>query len=408
MANGAQVGKKVFAEEIKDGDRVRSVFLVKFKATPVKKNGEPYINLALVDRTGELEAKVWDNARELDKRFQKNDFIAVEGVANLYQGRLQLRLDDVKKVEESLVDISDFLPVTPYDIESMWAEACGLLRTIKNDDLKRLISSFIDDEQTARAFKRAPAAKEIHHSYVGGLLEHSLMMMRMADRICPLYPIADRDLVLAGCFLHDIGKTKELFYEKAFDYTDEGRLVGHIVFGVEIIDGMAAAVGGISEQLLMHLKHIILSHHGELEFGSPKRPKTVEALVVSQLDDLDARMNSWRLLFDKEPGEGWTVFQKIYDRYLYKGKPYRTPDASEVEGKGSGMSGQQPPPKVERQPLKAELAQVQEKTHKAAVRAPKPEAPVPQTAKVEPRDASLKFNPFAAQLPLITDKEKKS
>jgi 3'-5' exoribonuclease len=378
MADTRGARGKVFIDEIRDGDRVRSVFLVRFKATPVKRNGEPYINLNLVDRTGEIEAKIWDNARELDKRFQKNDFIAVEGTANLYQGKLQLRVDDARRVDESQVSIADFLPVSQFDADAMWGEVRALLGAVKNPDLKRLLDSITADPGFSAAFRRAPAAKEIHHAYIGGLLEHSLSMMRAAERLCPLYPLADRDLTVAGCFLHDIGKVRELFYEKAFDYTDEGRLVGHIAGGVEMLDGLIDAAGGVPEPLSIHLKHIILSHHGELEFGSPKRPKTVEALLVSMLDDLDARMNSWRQIFDREPGEGWTSFQKMYDRYLFKGRPYR----QETAGREQGEATAPKQPAAERK------------------------APVPaeKAGKSGGMEDDLKFKPFS-QIPLISDLE---
>ncbi|MFA6033179.1 MAG: HD domain-containing protein, partial [Myxococcota bacterium] len=307
MGDPVRGAKKVFVEEIRDNDTIRSVFLVKYKATPLKKNGDPYINLMLVDNTGEVEAKVWDNARELDKVFEKNDFILVDAKAGLYQGKMQLRVDAIRKVDDREITISDFLPVSENDIDLMWSEATVLLGTVKNPGLVRLLGAILGDEHMVRAIRTAPAAKEIHHSYIGGLLEHSLGMMKMADRICPLYPVADRDLVLVGCFLHDIGKTRELFFERAFDYTDEGRLVGHIVGGVEILDEKFRECGGVPADLSMHLKHIILAHHGQLDFGSPKRPKTVEALVISMLDDLDARLNSWRGIFNREPGDRWTA-----------------------------------------------------------------------------------------------------
>ncbi|MBI5528633.1 MAG: HD domain-containing protein [Deltaproteobacteria bacterium] len=329
---------KVFVEDIKDGDRVKTVFLVKSKAVPVSKTGKPYINLTLCDRTGELDAKVWEKAREIDKLFSKNDFVAVEGVANLYQGRLQLRVDGVARVDDAKVNIADFLRVTHADVEAMWQEVLKALKSVRNPDLKKLVSAFVRDEALVKGFKRAPAAKEIHHAFIGGLLEHTLSMIRLAERICQYYPLVDRDLTVVGCFVHDIGKTRELFYERAFDYTDAGRLVGHIVMGVEILGAKAAEAGGVSEAVEMHLKHIILSHHTELEFGSPKRPKTPEALLVGLLDDLDAKMNHWKAIFEREPGDAWTTFQKHYDRYLFKGRPY-VPGGPDEETERAGPPG---------------------------------------------------------------------
>jgi len=320
MAQGIS-SKKIFVNEIKDGERIKSIFLVKFKATPVKKNGEPYINMIIADRTGDIEAKVWDNARELEKRFQKNDFISVDGLANIYQGRLQLRIEELIKIAESDVNIADFLPIAGSDIETMWSELCSILKGVENTQLVSLINEYLSDGDLVSAIKTAPAAKEIHHAFIGGLLEHTLSMVKCAQALCPLYPLADRDIVITGCFLHDIGKTKELNFDKSFDYSDEGRLIGHIVFGVELLGNKMRNIDKFPEQLALHLKHIILSHHGELQFGSPKRPKTIEALLVSLIDDLDAKMNSWKLIFEKNPGESWTSFQKIYERYLFKGKP---------------------------------------------------------------------------------------
>lgn len=311
---------KMFVSEIKDRSQVDSVFLVREKITAMAKNGKPYLTLKLMDKTGEVEGKVWDNVDVLSAAFDKDDFVAVRSKATVYLGKMQLVIAELRRVPDEEVTLADFLPEAGRAIGEMTAELAALLATLGDQHLKRLLAAFFDDPAFMALYSSAPAAKGMHHVYLGGLLEHSLAVARLADRIVPLYEGINRDLLIAGALLHDVGKVREMTYSRSFDYTDEGKLLGHITIGVEMIQEKIAAVGGFPQDLAMLLKHMILSHHGQYEFGSPKRPKTVEATILNYLDDLDSKINGIRTHIGKEAegGSRWTSYHRLYDRYFYK------------------------------------------------------------------------------------------
>jgi 3'-5' exoribonuclease len=310
----------MFVRDIKDRSQVNSLFLVREKITAMAKNGKPYLTLKLMDKTGEVEGKVWDNVDEFSAAFVKDDFIEVHSKATVYLGKLQLVIGDLRKVPEEVVTLADFLPEADRDIGEMTAELSAILDTLKDVYLKKLLTAFFDDPELMALYKTAPAAKGMHHVYLGGLLEHSLAVTNLVDRVVPLYPGVNRDLLIAGALLHDIGKVREMSYTRSFDYTDEGKLLGHITIGVEMIQDKITAIGGIPTELSMLLKHMILSHHGQYEFGSPKRPKTVEATILNYLDDLDSKINGIRSHIGREMdgGSRWTSYHRLYDRYFYK------------------------------------------------------------------------------------------
>jgi 3'-5' exoribonuclease len=312
---------KTFVSAIKDRDQVASVFLVKEKISAMAKNGKPYLNLRLMDKSGEVDGKLWDNVEELTALFERDDFIAVRAKAAIYLGKMQLVISEMKKVPESEVDLADFLPQTARDIAEMEGELGSLVASLQDQHLRLLMDGFLAVDGFMAGYRTAPAAKGMHHVYLGGLLEHSLAVARLVDTILPLYAPLNRDLLVTGALLHDVGKVREMAYLRSFDYTDEGKLIGHITIGVEMISEKVAAIPGFPIETAMLLKHMILSHHGQYEFGSPKRPKTLEATILNYLDDMDSKINGIRTHIGKEPAESqarWSSYHRLYDRYFYK------------------------------------------------------------------------------------------
>jgi 3'-5' exoribonuclease len=312
--------RKICVADIKDRDVVDAVFLVKEKIMAMAKNGKPYLTLKLMDKSGEVDAKVWDNADEVASLFDRNDFLAVRAKASVYLGKMQLILSELKRVPEETVHLADFLPETDRDIAVMVQELHDLVASLRDSDLRRLLESFFHDQELMAQFRVAPAAKGMHHVYLGGLLEHSLSVAKLVDAMVPLYENLNRDLLVAGALLHDVGKVREMTYLRSFDYTDEGKLLGHITIGVEMLQERIAALPEFPAELGMLLKHMLLSHHGQYEYGSPKRPKTVEATILNYLDDLDSKINGIRTHMRKEPDNPsrWTSYHRLYDRYFFK------------------------------------------------------------------------------------------
>jgi 3'-5' exoribonuclease len=310
---------KQYISELAARQHIHSTFMVRDKSTPLGKNGKAYLNLTLTDKTGELEARMWNNIDEVENTFDVFDIVEVDGHMLNYQGRLQLRIDAIAPVERSQIEPFDYLPRSELDPEAMLAEVKALLEGIQDRWIKALLQAFLDDEALVKEFTFAPAAKSIHHSYVHGLLEHTLSLLRLAAVVCPLYPRINRDFVLAGCFLHDLGKCREISTSGAFEYTDEGKLLGHIAIALELTGEKIRGLAGFPSETAVLLKHLILSHHGELKFGSPKRPKTAEALLVSYLDELDSQVDAWFHAVERDPNKRWTSYQKTFDRYLFKG-----------------------------------------------------------------------------------------
>ncbi|WP_305041192.1 3'-5' exoribonuclease YhaM family protein [Geoalkalibacter sp.] len=312
--------KQVFVENIQERDWVESPFLVRDKIMAMAKNGKPYMTLKLMDRTGEIEGRVWDRVDEFAERFDKDDFVLARGKASVYLGKMQLVVQDLEKLPEAQVDLSDFLPVSSRDRAAMESELQAKVASLDDPYLRGLLEAFFADAQFRGRYCTAPAAKAMHHVYLGGLLEHSLAVAELVDDICRRYPGLNRDLLVVGALLHDVGKVDELCYERSFDYTDEGKLIGHIVMGVEMVDEKIRAIPGFPSRTAVLLKHLLLSHHGQYEFGSPKRPKTLEAVILNFLDDLDSKINGVRTHMEREPDNtsGWTAYHRLYDRYFFK------------------------------------------------------------------------------------------
>jgi len=317
------ITKNIYIKEIKPGAKINDHFLVAEKTLAYSQKGLPYLNLRLKDRTGEVEGKVWDNAQEWDKVFKKGDIVQVSARALNFRNAVQLSVADVVKVDNLEIDPADYFPVAKQDIEEMFTELMVFVEQVENSHLRALLDAFLQDDDILRLFKRAPAAKGFHHVYVGGLLEHTLSVVRLVDFASRHYQGVDRDVLLVGSILHDIGKIYEFSYDSLIDYTDEGRLIGHIVIGLEMLDAKIATIESFPARLSMTLRHLILSHHGVLEFGSPKRPKTVEALVVHYMDDLDAKVNAFQEFIGNSAHNSesdWTPFNRFFERFIYKGK----------------------------------------------------------------------------------------
>lgn len=319
--------KKIYLQDIKQGDKVASSFLVAEKSMAFSQKGSAYLNVRLKDKTGETDGKVWDNAAELDHVFKKGDIIFIEGRALHYRNALQISILTITPLKAQEVDPSDYLPVSKLDTLAMFQDLLGIIETLSSEPLKKLLAAFFHDEKTAELFRRAPAAKGFHHIYLGGLLEHTLSVVRLLVRAAEHYPHLDRDLLIAGGMLHDVGKIYEFTYDGLIAYSDEGRMIGHLVMGVEMINKKIEAIDGFPAQLAMELRHIILSHHGEFEYGSPKRPKTMEALVIHFMDDLDAKLNAFQSFVAADAANAdsdWTAYNRFFERYLYKGRPRET------------------------------------------------------------------------------------
>jgi len=314
--------KQIYVEQIRERDQLESIFLVRDKITAMAKNGKPYMTLKLMDRTGEVEGRIWDRVDQLSSCFEKDDFVQVVAKASVYLGKMQIVVQDLRKIDDSVVDLADFLPVSSRDQQEMRRELENLLMTLVDPHIDGLLRSFFDDQEFYHRYSLAPAAKGMHHVYLGGLLEHSLAVAALASDMAKRYPQVNRDLLIAGALLHDVGKVEELSYQRSFDYTDEGKLLGHIIIGVQMIEEHVRQIAGFPPQLAVLLKHLLLSHHGQYEFGSPKRPKFIEAVILSFIDDIDSKINGIQTHIEKEPNRdgNWTSYHRLYDRYFYKGE----------------------------------------------------------------------------------------
>ncbi|MDT8318100.1 MAG: HD domain-containing protein [bacterium] len=314
--------KELYAKDIRENDLIDGFFLVRSKSLSVGKTGKPYIVTSLMDKTGELEGRVWDNAETISDHFDADDFVSVKGRASSYLGKIQLKINDIKKVDDSDVDVEDFLPVSVVPPTEMLSNLSAIVQTVSDPHIGTLLKLLFEDRPLMEAFSKAPAAKGMHHVYIGGLLEHVLSMCRLVDMVSSHYgDKINRDLLIAGAIFHDIGKTRELSYSRSFNYTDEGRLIGHISIGVEMLDEKLRSMDGFPLELSLLLKHMLLSHHSEYAYGSPKRPKTLEATMLGYIDDMDAKVNSIQSLLEAENGSDsdWTGYHRLFERYIYKG-----------------------------------------------------------------------------------------
>jgi 3'-5' exoribonuclease len=326
---------------LKEGDWVEEIYLVTSKQVSTAKNGVTYLSLKLADKTGEIDGKLWDNADEVAGRFEREDFVRIKGIAAYYQGQMQIKMKTLEKVDDARVDFANFIQTSPRNIDDMVKELKTVAAGMTNGHLKQLLNAFLNDKSFMESFKRTPAAKTLHHNYIGGLLEHVVELISLARDVARHFPSVDVDLLITGAFLHDIGKVHELSVRKSIEYTTEGRLIGHISLGYEMLVEKIKTIAGFPSELTMLLKHIMLSHHGEYEFGSPKRPKIQEAVIINYLDDLSAKINNFQATLKKENvAEGeWTNFNKMHDRYLYRQMAYSGSGMSQAAESDDGEEG---------------------------------------------------------------------
>jgi 3'-5' exoribonuclease len=287
-----------------------------------KKNGEPFLTLQLSDRTGAVKAIAWDQVDTIQKVLDEADFVQISGKVGTYQGANQVIVHHALAVKEpEKILFEDFLPATEKDIEGMFSRLTDLADTVTDPHLASLLKTFFEDKAFVEKFKKAPAAKKMHHAYLGGLLEHTLSITTLAQIMASHYEGLDSDLLLTGAILHDIGKVHEFSYETSIDYSDAGRLLSHIVIGTQMIEEKIPQVDNFPEECALLLKHMIVSHHGTREFGSPQPPMTLEAIVLNHLDDLDAKVTGVRFFINKEASDtSWSPYHRLLDRFFYTGK----------------------------------------------------------------------------------------
>lgn len=306
-----------YLKDYKEGDRVFDIYLCKHKQSAVTKNGKAYDTAVLQDKTGTVDAKIWDpNSAGIDD-FDSLDYIEVYGDVTSFQGSLQINVKRIRLCKEGEFEPADYLPVSKKDITTMYKELLGYIGSIENVWLKQLLESFfVEDEVFIRAFQKSSAAKSVHHGFVGGLLEHTLSVVKLCDYYCGTYPLLKRDLLLTAAMCHDIGKTKELSLFPQNDYTDDGQFLGHIVIGSEMIGEKVRLIPGFPEVLAMQLKHCIIAHHGEYEYGSPKKPAIMEALALNLADNADAKLETFTEILEGATDQGWLGYNRLFESNL--------------------------------------------------------------------------------------------
>jgi 3'-5' exoribonuclease len=314
------IPKGKYVAECRDGDPVRAVFMLSQRRLLTARNGKPYAKLLLTDKSGDILGILWEDAHKQISSVGPGDIVGIRGGVESYDGRLQIKVEKIVKLGEDDVDVSDLIAATTQDIPSMMAELDTHIAGIRSSHLKALIGEVLSGDGVRDMFQKAPAAKGIHHSYIGGLLEHTLSIIRLINGVFPLYRHLDinRDLLTAGALLHDIGKIHEYSFSRVIDITAMGRLVGHIYLSAHMVDQAISRIQGFPGELRLQLLHMILGHHGQLEFGSPKLPMTREAILLHMLDDLDAKLIGFSSIIEATPeDEEFSSFSNIYNRYLY-------------------------------------------------------------------------------------------
>lgn len=320
--------KSPFVNELALNQPVTACFLVHSKEVREKKTGEPYLSLMLGDKTGKIDAKMWDNVAEVLEAFDRDSFIKVKGSVQLHMNRPQLTIHKLRLMPDHEVEFADFFPATLRNVDQMWAELRGIVSQVKNADIKALLDGLLDDPEIARRYRQAPAAKTIHHAFLGGLLEHVLSLANLCLATARHYPIIDLDLMIAGAVLHDIGKIHELSYDRGFSYTTQGQLLGHMMIALRMMGDKIARLPDFPEPLRTLLEHMVISHHGHLEFGSPKLPQFPEALLLHHLDDMDSKMECMRQLIegDRQVDGCFTGYNSTLERVVLKKARYLEPE----------------------------------------------------------------------------------
>jgi 3'-5' exoribonuclease len=312
---------------------ITSQFVVVSKQIKAKKNGEPYLALTLGDRSGSVDAKMWDNVEEFLNAFEQDDFVKIKGLINKYNNRWQMTIHKIRKMGDGEVDFSDYLPKTTKDIDQLWAKLGEFVDSIEQPHLQQLLKLFMADEEISKAYRDAPAAKTLHHAYIGGLLDHVVSLFTSCDLVVRNYPMVNRDILLTGAFLHDIGKIHELTYARSFGYSTEGQLLGHMIIELEMLHKKLAQIPEFPAELKILVEHLIISHHGQYDFGSPKLPMFPEALMLHYMDDLDSKMEAMRAQFERESENEspWTSYNSSMARPLLNTKKFLQKPKAEPE-----------------------------------------------------------------------------
>ncbi len=376
--------KSPYVKELEANRNFTTTFLVRSKEIREKKTGEPYLSLWLSDRTGEVEAKMWDNVAEVMDTFERDDFVKVKGLIQVYHNRPQLTIHKVRRLEDSDVDFADYFPASGRDPEEMWRELRVMIAGMTDTHLRALVEAVLEDPEIASRYRKAPAAKQIHHAWLGGLLEHVLSLCQLCQVTAGHYGV-DLNLLLAGAVLHDVGKVYELSYDRSFGYTTEGQLLGHMVIGLRIVGEKLRGIPDFPPRLRTLVEHMIVSHHGRYEFGSPKLPQFPEALLFHYLDDMDSKMECMRALVDQDHQvDGhFTSYNVSLERTVLKKAKYMA-NAADVERPAERTPATRTPPaRDSAKPASVEATQAES----APAPSVSPGAP-PSGAKPVPKEAS--------------------
>ncbi|HIE38009.1 MAG TPA: HD domain-containing protein [Anaerolineae bacterium] len=329
--------KEQFVRDLRPGDRVLGFFLVRQKQLePFRdRTRGKFLTLTLTDRTGEILARIWEDAPAVAERFERGQVVKVLGEVEEYLDRWQVIVEKIRPAEEEEYDLADFLPATERDVDEMLEEVRETIEEVKNPHLRAALTHFFDDPEFVARFSRAPAARRVHHAYLGGLLEHTLEVVALCRSLLEIYPQIHRDLLLAGALLHDVGKTREFHYEADIAYSDEGRLLGHVVMSLQMVDEALSGMPDFPPDLALRLRHMIVSHHGRYEWGSPRRPKTLEAAALHYVENLSAQVNRFHRIIAarRDPTRPWTEYDTLLRRFLYAGRGEGDDLSVEEEGR---------------------------------------------------------------------------
>lgn len=308
-----------YINTLREGDDITETYLCKSKSSGVAKNGKTFYSLVLQDKTGTIDGKIWELSNAIE-HFEAMDYVKLSAKVTSFNNKPQLNIRQTRRAEEGTYDIADYMPISKFDIDEMFKELLALIDSVKDESLKTLLRSFfVEDASFVKAFKMSSAAKSMHHAFVGGLLQHTLSVARIADFLAGFYPIMNRDLLVTAAICHDIGKVKELSEFPVNDYTDPGNLLGHIVIGAMMVKEKADGINGFDETLKNNLVHCILAHHGKLEYGSPEKPKIIEAVALSFADDTDAKLEGFSEALESEQAEGdWLPYNKMFESIIRK------------------------------------------------------------------------------------------
>jgi 3'-5' exoribonuclease len=331
---------KIFITDIEPNQEVETYFVVGEKQLRTARNGTPFLTLKLVDKTGEIVGRVWERAEQTMEQVPVSSLVLIRGRSEKFRDELQLQIQEISPISREQIDPADFLPICPISIEQLFDTLKAQMSTLKRRHFQLLMKAFLADRDLMARFKQAPAAKSVHHAYLGGLLEHTVSVIGLVSRICEHYPDLNRDLLLVGAVWHDVGKVFEFSYDLYIDYSHSGRLLGHMILGLEILQEKLRSLKTFPAEDAMLLKHLILSHHGESQFGAVRLPMTREALALHFADDVDAKMNSvGKILEAGGKSEAWTSYQPLYERFFFRGLPPLAEEGSTIQAADEETGG---------------------------------------------------------------------